>query len=81
MSFFGRPKPKVDWYIAQGRVWLTANGYAVAMEGDPLRDPDLIDQMLRLLPDRYYKDEVEIHPKNYVWTSGLIKWLVAQAED
>lgn len=34
---------KAEVVRSQGRLWLVVNGYFLAMEGEPCRDPDLQD--------------------------------------
>jgi hypothetical protein len=34
-------RPVVDWWFSCGRHYLTVAGYAVVVEGDPIRDHDV----------------------------------------
>lgn len=34
-------KKGIDWFYSCGRCWLSFDGYAIAMQGDICRDPDL----------------------------------------
>lgn len=64
----GTTKRIVDWGFACGRYYLEVAGYAVAMEGDPVREIEL---------SPHYPDDIgRAFAEKQCWTGDLIKRVV-----
>lgn len=46
-------KVKLDYVFSCGRAFLMADGFAIVMEGDKLRDPDLAEIGEKMLREKY----------------------------
>lgn len=78
---------KLSYLFSCGRAFLMANGVAIVMEGDRLRDPDLAS-----IGEQMIRDKAESSPygqaliNSYgldkggltVWTEDLIKYLAGE---
>lgn len=77
-------KAKLDYIFSCGRAFLMADGFAIVMEGDPLRDPDLAEIGEKMVREKW-KDE-PIVLKSFrldegglkFWTEDLIKYVAKE---
>lgn len=60
----------VDWFSSCGRVYLTVDGVAVALQGTECFDGDV----LAAVADEYHEEG-----KPHLWTSERIKWVAERA--
>lgn len=88
-------KVKLEYTFSCGRAFLMANGFAIVMEGDKLRDPDLAKIGERMLREKYinkpgdnsFTNQIVLDSYRLdegglkVWTEELIKYVAKEKPD
>jgi hypothetical protein len=85
-------KVKLDYVFSCGRAFLMADGFAIVMEGDKLRDPDLAEIGEKMLREKYknkpgddsFTNKIVLDSYHLdegglqVWTEELIKHVAGE---